>query len=89
MAPEKRECPIVAYTRHHRVEGTIILFKGERLTDKLNVADRLFEPVQNARVYPLDGGGLLHEAPYLALNKEHVTLLIPADGTSAADGAST
>ena len=82
MAPEKRECPVVAYTRHHRVEGTMILFQGERLTDKLNVSDRLFEAIENARVYPLDGGEPLHEVPYLALNKDHVTLLLPKDGTS-------
>ena len=49
MAAEKTECPVVIYTRHHRVEGTMALLKGERFSDKLNAPNRQFESIGDAR----------------------------------------
>ncbi len=77
MTMDKNPCAVVLYTRTHRIEGNLILLKGEQLSDKLNVTDRKFEAIENARVYTLDGGQLVHEAPFVAVNKDHVTLLTP------------
>jgi len=38
------------------------------LSDKLNVTDRKFEAIENARVYALDGGQLVHAPPLVAVN---------------------
>jgi len=79
MALEKSNVKVAAYTSRHRIEGEVVLLKGEHLSDKLNLTGRHFEAILNARVYALDGNVLVHEAPYLAVNKEHVTLMVPLE----------
>jgi hypothetical protein len=79
VAPEKRDQPVVIYTRRHRVEGTLVLLKGEQLSDRLNLADRKFEAVHKARVLSLDDDRMIHQTPYLAVNKDHIILALPAD----------
>jgi len=79
MALEKSNVKVAAYTSRHRIEGEVVLQKGEHLSDKLNLTERHFEAILNARVYALDGDVLVHQAPYLAVNKEHVTLMVPLD----------
>ena len=79
MTAEQRDCPVVIHTNHHRIEGILILHKGEQLSDKLNVTERKFEAVHDARVWALADGRLLHETPCLAVNKDHVILMIPKE----------
>ena len=79
MAPEKTEQPVVLYTRLHRIEGAVVLFKGERLSDKFNQMERQFESIEHARVFALEGDRLVHEAPSVAINKSHVVLAIPRE----------
>ena len=79
MAPEKTDCPVVIYTSHHRIEGTIVLLKGERLSDKMNVAERKFEAIENARVFAITNGALVHESAYLAVSTDHITIILPAE----------
>ena len=79
MATQDQLVSVVLYTNLHRIEGRILLLKGERLSDKLNTPDREFEPVENARVYSIDHGALLHEAPYLAVGKRHISLMLPLE----------
>lgn len=80
MAPPKTRQPVIAYTARHRIEGELVLLKGERLSDKLNEAARAFEPLLDARVYALDapGDAPIHEAESLALAKAALTLMLPA-----------
>jgi hypothetical protein len=80
MSLEKTNVRVAAYTSRHRIEGEIVLLKGEHLSDKLNLTDRHFEALLNARVYALDGNTLVHEAPYLAVNKTHLALMVPLEG---------
>ncbi|MFP4379085.1 MAG: hypothetical protein ACLFUS_01175 [Candidatus Sumerlaeia bacterium] len=79
MAAEKTALPITAYTAHHRIEGEIILLKGEHLSDKLNLTERKFELIQNANVYPIEGAISLHHAETMAVNKDHITMMVPKD----------
>jgi len=76
MATQDRNVRVVVYTPHHRIEGTLVLPKGERLSDKLNVAEREFEALADARVYAIATGDLVHEAPHLAVNKTHISLML-------------
>jgi hypothetical protein len=76
MPAEKSLIKIIAYTQRHKIEGELLLLKGERLSDKLNLTERQFEPIVNAKVYSLDNGKLEHETPTLALNKTLITLMI-------------
>lgn len=76
MPAEQQLIPVTAYTQRHRLEGELLLLKGEHLNDKLNLLERQFEPLHNARVFSLDTGELQHEAPTVALNKNHVTLMV-------------
>ena len=79
MAAEKTEVPIIAYTDRHRIEGEIVLFKGERMSDKLNIGALVFEPVLRARVYNLHDDSLAHEVESLVLNKAQITLMVPVE----------
>ena len=84
MATEDKWVPVVAYTMHHRIEGEILLLKGERLSDKLNQTQRRFEALRDARVFAVATGECVHEAATVALNKDHVTLLVPSGETGEA-----
>ena len=79
MAPEFSKLSVVIYTQHHRIEGEVMLQKGERLSDKLNVTERKFEAVTDAIVYAIDSSRLVHEVPFLAVNKEQMTLMLPRE----------
>lgn len=79
MAPEKSNQPVVIYTAHHRIKGDLVLLKGEHFSDKLNQTERSFEAIQNASVYPLEGGVALHSAPCVAVNKDHIVMMIPRE----------
>ncbi len=83
MATEQKNVPVILYTAHHRIEGEILLLKGEHLSDKLNLSERKFEAILQARVYALAGNQLVHEAPCVAVNKDHVLLMVPAAGAEA------
>jgi hypothetical protein len=78
MAPESSKISVVAYTQHHRIEGDITLLKGEQLSDKLNINERKFEAITDVKVYAIADGSLVHEAPYLAVNKEQIAVMLPA-----------
>jgi hypothetical protein len=78
MAPEKTELAVVVYTAQHRIEGLLTLLKGEHLSDKLNVGERRFEAIREAKVFALADGRELHASPYLAVNKDNITMMIPA-----------
>jgi hypothetical protein len=84
MATEQKNVPVVLYTAHHRIEGEILLLKGEHLSDKLNLTERKFEAILQARVYSLAGNHLVHEAPCVAVNKDHVELVTPASAEEPA-----
>lgn len=79
MATVDKWILVTAYTSHHRVEGEVLLRKGEQLSDKLNLTERAFELVRNGRVLTIDKGELLHEAPSVALNKERITMMVPRE----------
>ncbi|MFW6287000.1 MAG: hypothetical protein ACOC29_03565 [Candidatus Sumerlaeota bacterium] len=79
MAPEQSELSVIIYTTHHRIEGLLTLLKGEQMSDKLNIDDRRFEAIREARVHSIKEDKLLHESPYLAVNKDHITLMLPAE----------
>ena len=79
LVPEKKDIPVVVYTRHHRIEGMMTLLKGERFSDRLNISEKKFESLSNAHVFGIEKNTLVHEAPYLAVNKDQIVLIIPAE----------
>lgn len=79
LVPEKKEIAVVVYTRHHRVEGTMTLLKGEHFTDHLNALEKKFESLSNARISTIDGGQIIQETQYLAVNKDEIVLMMPAE----------
>lgn len=79
MATEITYVPVVIYTLHHKIEGILTLQKGERLTDKLNVGERIFESITEAKVWSIANDALLYECPCLAVNKNQISLMIPKE----------
>lgn len=61
-----------------RIEGVVHIMPGTRLTDMMNSNLKTFIPVTDAVVY--DGAGLEIARPsYLAMNRDHVTVISPLD----------
>lgn len=83
MTPTERQIPVLAYTRLHKIEGLITLFQGEKVADKLNMIERKYESLQDVQVSDLQTGKILHTAPWMAVNKDALTLLLPADEAPA------
>lgn len=68
----------VVTTTTHAIQGDIYIRPEQRLRDDLNRVDDRFLAVTNASVYSLGEETLLHETPFLVVNKDHVVLVIPA-----------
>lgn len=68
---------VVIYTSTFRVEGTIALIPGARLTDFIRGAQE-FIAVTNATVFDRSGTRLF-SSPFLNLGRSFIELILPAD----------
>ncbi len=75
---DKDRVRIVILTATYRIEGEIYVLAGARLTDALNSKAKDFLAVTDARVYRVDTGELACESSYLAINREAITVILPA-----------
>ncbi len=68
---------VVIYTSHYRIDGSIALLPGSRLTDYIRgVKD--FLPVTNATVHERDGKRLFATS-FLDVGREYVEIIVPAN----------
>ena len=75
---DKEKYQAVIYTSQFKINGTVHLLPEERLTDFLGDQENRFVPVTDATVSQLDGQELT-STDFLCLNKDEVTLIIPAN----------
>ena len=75
---QKEEKAIVAYTRNYKIQGTIFMPPGGRLSDFISGAgQKKFIPVTNAVVTDISGREVCR-AMFIELNKDEIIFLIPA-----------
>jgi hypothetical protein len=75
MLVSKEKVRVVAVVDGWRIEGDLHVLTGSRLTDSLNSKARDFLAVTDATIYDAKNSTLLFETPYLALNRESISMI--------------
>ncbi len=73
---KKENILVKIQTLQNRIEGNVYLLPNTRITDMLNQEDYHFIPVTDANIYSLKSGDLVDEAEFVAINKNHVVLIL-------------
>lgn len=77
MKGSKQPIDVVIYsTVPHRIEGTVYLVRGTRLTDMLSHTSQKtdFIPVTTCKIYD-ENGKLIYSTDFLCINRRHVTMI--------------
>lgn len=74
---DRVRCVIVA--SGWRIEGDLHVLAGSRLTDSLNVKGKEFVAVTNSVIHDMSSGEQLFEVPYMAVNRDAVAMIFPAE----------
>ena len=78
MKIEKEAIEVIVLTQFYRVEGTIHVLPGARLTDFITARTiENFIPVTDARVYSIADDRLLYETTFMNLNTNFVIIILP------------
>lgn len=75
----KDKVQVVVITNLLRIEGTMHVLAGSRLTDAVNSKAKDFIAFTDAAVYSLADDRLLYEPEYVAVNREAISALFPLD----------
>lgn len=75
----KSKVRVVVVLDTWRIEGDMHVLQGSRLTDALNSKAKDFLAVTDAVIYEAKSGTLLFQTPYLALNREAISLIFLAE----------
>lgn len=62
-----------------RIEGEMHVLSGSRLTDALNSKAKDFLAVTEAKVFDAVSGKPLFDTEYLAVNREQIAVIFPAE----------
>ena len=79
MHTNKERVSVVAIVGTWRVEGQMHVLSGSRLTDSLNSRAMDFLALTDAKVFEVVSEKLLFETPYLALNRESISMVLNAE----------
>ena len=84
---EKERHRAVMYLAQHRIEGTVHLPMGGRVSDFINynLSDGPFIPLTGVSVYSAAGGDPLFQTDFLAVHRNHIQFMtiekeLPAKG---------
>ena len=77
---KKVSIPATIQTVTQRIVGDIHIREWQRVKDYLDHSDEEFLAVTNATVYNFKGE-VLHQFPFMAINRAHVVWLNPKDKT--------
>ena len=75
---ESKQERIMLETDRHRIVGMVTLASDgyrSRLSDMLNAGERIFIPVTDAVVEPLNGGEVLHH-DFVAVSRNHIVFAV-------------
>lgn len=75
---KKEKVKAIIRTSCETIEGLVHKRPKNRLLDTLNIGDDNFIAVCDAKVYSDEDGKLVHEAEFLAVNKNHIVLITGA-----------
>lgn len=75
----KSKVRVFAMVDGWRIEGDLHVLDGSRLTDSINSKTKDFLAVTDATIYDATTGSLLFETPFLALNRDSISMLFLAE----------
>ena len=75
MFVSKAKVRVVAVVDGWRIEGSLHILSGSRLTDAINSKAKDFLAVTDASIFDAKSSSLLFETPYLALNRDAITMI--------------
>lgn len=78
----KRSVAIIAQVRDVVIHGTLYLTLDNRLKDELNDGEK-FLAVTDAAIHDLQSDRVLHTAPIIVVNKEHIAWILPTESAPA------
>ncbi len=73
---KKEKINAIIRTEGEKIEGSVHIIPETRLLDLLNSEREQFIPVKEAKVYSETSGKLLYESEFIAVNKNHVIVII-------------
>lgn len=76
---KKDKVRTIIRTTCETIEGLVHKRPKNRLLDTLNLGDDNFIAVCDAKVFSDEDGKLVHEAEFIAVNKNHIVLITGAD----------
>lgn len=79
MYTEKDKVRVVVITANFRVEGSLHVLAGSRLTDSLNSKSKEFLAVTEAKLWSIGDNELMYETPYIAINRSAIDAIFPID----------
>jgi len=79
---KKDHIKVLIYSSRYKIQGTIHLPTGGRLTDFLNTKGlgaegEIFIPVTDASVYDLADKSMIYYTPFLNVNKRNISFIFP------------
>jgi len=75
----KDKVKVIVATSSYRIEGEMYVLSGSRLTDALNSKAKDFLAVTDAEVFDVASGERLYAAAYLAVNRDAISVIFPAE----------
>jgi hypothetical protein len=75
----KAKVRVVAVVEGWRIEGDMHILSGSRLTDAINSKAKDFLAVTDASIFDASSGAVLFETPYLALNRDAISMIFLAE----------
>jgi hypothetical protein len=79
MFVSKEKVRVVAVVDGWRIEGHLHVLSGSRLTDSINSKAKDFLAMTDCLIYDAKSAALLFETPYLALNRDSISMVFLAE----------
>jgi len=76
---EKAKVRVIAVVDGWRIEGDLHVISGTRLTDSINQKTKDFLAVTDALIFDAKSGARLFDTPYLALNRDAISMVFLAE----------
>ncbi|MBU1627494.1 hypothetical protein KKB18_09020 [bacterium] len=76
----RRDAIVKIYTSQFKIIGNILIpaeGSSTRLTDLMNIKDRGFIPITNARVMSLTSGKVIDSDCFVVINKSEINIIVP------------
>lgn len=82
MYTNKDTIQVMIVTDMFRIEGTLHVLTGSRLTDALNSKSKDFLAVTEAKIFALADDQLIYTPNYIAVNRDSIACIFPTEETS-------